>query len=760
MIEFEETSRNILHNLRVIENSLPSSLVNRFRTYETANQVHQAILRIREMNELYNEICRIMVNVGRFRMAWIGVPKLNETPAFEIMGSAGVTDTYLTFLTSSYSADERIPEGNGPFMLAVRNGKPQISLNIANDPLLTPWRAEGLRMGFQSMAAFPIIRRGQVACILSLYYPQPNFFVGEELRLLEEVVASLAFALEVQALEEERKRAEDQMRLSAKAFDTLEAMVITDENANIVLVNQAFTDITGYTSEEALGQNPRVLKSGRHNEKFYRQMWETLLNDGSWEGEIWNRHKDGTIFPEWISIAAVKDLQGMTCNYVGHFMDLSKMKAAEAEIQRLADQDALTGLANRRAFYKALDTEVLRRSLMQGNSFLLLVELDRFKEINDSLGHVIGDMLLQEVARRLSDGARVGDFVARLGGDEFVLLGQRTSATHSLELEAKGVAEYLRAMLSQPYTIDEHMIHVTVSIGIRAFTFDVHNPEEMVHDADLAVGQAKRVGGNTVICYEQVMKEKSQYMFTLEQDLRTAIARNEIEVFYQGQYDHYGRLIGAEALARWMCRGSWISPSTFIPLAEQTGLMKVLGWQILRKALDNLRKWNRATVFVPKLSINLSAVQLQDVDFVNQIKQILKESEVKPEWVVLEITESALIEDLEDVRQKMEVLCEFGVQFSIDDFGTGYSSLTTLHSLPIQELKIDTEFTKGLFSNPRALAIVKSILAIGQSLSLRIVAEGVESEDEQKELLKQGCTHYQGYLYMRPESYVDFEQHL
>lgn len=752
MFDFEDSEQN----KSLLGETIIHSYSKLCRTYKVTNQIHQAILRIRNVSELYPEICRIMVDVGGFRMAWIGIPKLDESPSMTIVGSAGITESYLEFISSSYSSNEQVPEGKGPFMQAVRTKKPQITRDIATDPLMAPWREKGLHLGFRSAAAFPVLLRGHVACVFSLYYPQPDYFMGKELRLLEEVVESLAFALEVHALEEERNQVETQRRLTAKAFESLEAMAITDQDANCVLINELFTRVTGYLQEEIIGKNMGILKSGRHNAQFYQQLWQALLADGRWEGEIWNQRKDGEIYPEWLAISAVKDQAGATTHYVAHFMDLTKWKAAEAEIKRLADLDALTGLMNRKAFYQALDADLLKRKLMQGNSYLLLIDIDRFQEVNDSLGHIIGDLLLKEVAKRLNEVVRMKEFVARLGGDEFVMMGWRTSPSKTLEQEARGLAGYLLARLSQPYFIEQQVIHMTVSIGIRTFSLELSHPEAMVHDADLAMNQAKLSGGNAIVGFDATLKQKSQLMFALEQDLRRAVERKEIEIFYQGQFDYQGRLVGVEVLSRWMRRGEWIAPSEFILLAEQTGLMDKLGGQILRGSLQQLRQWNQGTVRLPKLSINLSALQLQNPDFIDEVKQVIQEMQVNPRWMILEITESALIEDLEEVSHKLEALRAFGVQFSIDDFGTGYSSLSMLHSLPIQELKIDRQFTREMLSNPKAYAIVKSIIAIGQSLSLRVVAEGVENQNEREALFQLGCTHYQGYLFMRPESGLDF----
>ncbi len=744
---------------RAFEEATLRSYVELWRIYEVNNQVYQAILRLRDLNVLYSEICRIMVDVGPFRMVCMGVPSLTPTHPVDIVAHAGVTEDYLDQLR--LTGDENLPEGRGPMMMALRTGKPQIIQDIASDPAMTPWRDEALKLGVHSLAGFPVLLHGKVVGVLNLYHPRPHFFEREELRLIGEVVDVLAFAVEVHAMDENRRQAETQIRLAAKAFESQEAMTITDADANIVLVNKAFTKITGYSREEVLGKNPRILQSGRHSAKFYRKLWHVLLTTGRWEGEIWNRRKKGEIYPEWLTISAVKDEEAKTTHYVAHFVDLSEWKFAESEIRRLAYRDSLTDLANRRQFFQTLDQAVAEAGHSVQSGFLLFIDFDRFKEINDSLGHRVGDLLLQEVARRLTEVSRSEDIVARLGGDEFVLLSRAPSTSKSAVSEAMWFAEYVRAKLIEPYELETYVVHVKPSIGVRVLEVGHAFAEELVQEADLAMYEAKTSGGNRVVCYEPKMKLKSRRIFQLEQDLRSAIEREEIELYYQGQFDSQGRLIGAEVLSRWRNRGEPIEPLEFIPIAERAGLIMNLGMLIFRGALQQLHTWNHpSSARLPRLSINISAGQFRDPSFVEQIRLAIEEAHVDPGWVVLEITESVLMENPKEVRQKIAALRGMGVEFSIDDFGTGYSSLAYLHTLPIQELKIDRDFTKAIITNISAHAIAKSILAIGQSLFLRVVAEGVETAEERENLFQLGCKTFQGYYFMKPLPAGEFEKKL
>ena len=727
------------------------------RRYEITNQVYQSVMHSRDLHGLHKEICRILVDSGGFRMVWIGVTSKAQMPQVDIVASAGMTGENVRHL--EFSRSERVWQGRGTFMRILQTGKLLLIQDFASDPAMALQHVEALKLGFRSYAGFPIVVQGHVVGVLNLYQSTPHFFQRDQLQLIGKVVDALSWAVKIHDKDEQHRRADTQVRLAAKAFESQEAMTITDSNANILLVNEAFTRITGYSLAEVIGQNPRILQSGRQDVEFYRHMWHALLTKGKWEGEIWNRRKDGQIYAEWLTISAVKDEQGAVINYIAHFVDLSPWKAAVTEIEFLANHDALTGLANRRKFFQVLNQVWVGEASLKTDTFLLFIDLDRFKEINDSLGHRFGDLLLQEVAKRLSQETRSGDMVARLGGDEFVLLCRSTGPEASME-EVKAFAESVRYTLTQPYVIDQHVLHVTPSIGVRVLAMEYSNTQEVVQEADLAMYQAKSSGGNCVKCYEPKMRHRFRKTYELEQDLRIAIERGEIQLYYQGQFDHQGRLVGAEVLSRWMRKGVMVPPSEFIPIAEQTELITDLGMFVLRRALQQLHNWNRRRIRLPKLSINMSVHQFRAPDFVNQMKRVMKETQVDARWIVLEITESVFIEDADEARQKLESLRAVGVEFSIDNFGTGYSSLAYLHTLPIHELKIDRQFTREIVASSSAQSIVKSIMGIGQSLSLRVVAHGVETKEEEEGIFLTGCENYQGYYFMRPEPKGEFEQRL
>ncbi|MHB1956818.1 MAG: diguanylate cyclase domain-containing protein, partial [Sulfobacillus sp.] len=468
-------------------------------------------------------------------------------------------------------------QGRGSFMTVLQTGKLLLIQDIASDPALVLQHDEALKLGFRSFGGFPIVVQGHVFGVLNLYHSTPHFFQSDELQLMEKVVDAIAWSARTHDRNEHLKRAVTQERLVDKILESQEAMTITDANANILLVNDAFTKITGYGQAEVIGQNPRILQSDRQNREFYQRMWEALLTTGQWKGEIWNKRKNGEIYAEWLTISAVKDERGVATNYVAHFVDLSKWKVAVGEIERLVHYDPLTGLANRKRFFQVCNQMWSTEGLSRVDGFLLVINLDRLRVINDSLGHRVGDLLLQEVANRLSQETRNGDMVARLGGDEFVLLCHASARSETVVAEMEEFAESVHYTLTQPYVINQHVVHITPSIGAQVFARGYSNTQEVMQEANLAMDQAKSVGGNCVKYYEPKMKHQLRTMYELEQDLRIAIERGEIQLYYQGQVDHQGRLVGAEVLSRWTRKGMTVPPSVFIPIAEQTGLITDLG---------------------------------------------------------------------------------------------------------------------------------------------------------------------------------------
>jgi diguanylate cyclase (GGDEF)-like protein/PAS domain S-box-containing protein len=557
-----------------------------------------------------------------------------------------------------------------------------------------------------------------------------------------------------------RKQAVTELRIAATVFESIEGMLVTDADNNILKVNHTFTHITGYTAEEVIGKNPRILQSGRHDALFFVAMWKSI-NMGAWEGEIWNRRKNGEIYPEHLTITAVKAQDGSITNYVAIFADITPVKAAAAEIEYLAFYDPLTCLPNRRLLHDRLKSALASSHRSGKKCALLFIDMDNFKGLNDTLGHDIGDLLLQQVAQRLKSNVREGDTVARLGGDEFVVMLEDLS---ELDLEALAQAEMIGnkvlATLNQSYQLHTHTYFSTASIGATLFTGHEQSAEEQLKKVDIAMYQAKAAGRNALRFFDPNMQSNINARAALEADLRRAVTEKQFVLYYQSQVHRNRQIVGAEVLIRWQhpLRG-FVSPADFIPLAEETGLILPIGKWVLETACTQLKRWEKTTLPPNfQLSINVSAHQFHQTDFVAEVCQILHRSAINPNQLKLELTESIVISNIDDTILKMKALREMGVRFSMDDFGTGYSSLSSLKKLPLDQLKIDQSFVRDLSIDQDDAVIVKTIITMAKNLGIDVIAEGVETEAQRAFLDRHGCPVCQGYLFSKPVPLAEFEQ--
>ncbi len=547
----------------------------------------------------------------------------------------------------------------------------------------------------------------------------------------------------------ERIEAERRMREAATVFEaTSEAIMVTDAKGIIKRINPAFTAVTGYSPEEAIGQTPRILKSGRHDQSHYEEMWSSLLASGRWEGEVWNRRKSGEIFPEWQIISTVKDAQGNPVEFVSLFIDITQKKRTEAEIVYRANYDALTGLPNRNLMAERLG-QALKKAHREGlRVALMFVDLDLFKQVNDTLGHHIGDRLLQAVAERLRLCVRETDTVARQGGDEFVVLLPDVEDSAA----AGVVADKIITQLSAPVMIDAHEIHIGASIGITLYPDDGGDIEALFRNADLAMYRAKDAGRNNAQFFEPTMTAAALERRAMEADLRGALARGEFALHYQPVIDlANGQVSGAEALLRWQHpRHGDIRPDRFIPLAEDTGLIREIGAWVFEEGCRQLAAWQSAGHGPLTLAINVSVRQLPDSLSVDHILATLARHGLGAQQLVLEITESVLLAESPYMQQWFEAAGAAGLQLAIDDFGTGYSSLAYLKRYPVHHVKIDQSFVRDMAQDATDRALVEAILAMAHSLGLSVVAEGVETPEQAGLLMARACELAQGYLYSRP----------
>ena len=570
----------------------------------------------------------------------------------------------------------------------------------------------------------------------------------------------------------ERKLEEINLRISATAFETKEGIIITDNNNRIIRVNSAFTQVTGYSMEEAIGQTPALLNSGRHDSDFYQKMWLDLQQKQHWEGEIWNRRKNGEIYPEWLVITAVMDDKDIVSHYVATFFDISERKAAEESIRNLAFYDPLTNLPNRRLMLERLGIALSGCKRSNHYGALMFMDLDRFKMLNDTQGHDMGDKLLIEVAQRLHGCIREGDMVARLGGDEFVVMLENLSENQTeAAIQAQAVAEKIRDAVAANYsllagTVQENKppleYHCSISIGLVLFHDQTVSKKELLNRADMAMYQAKHAGRDAIRIFDPAMQSALNERSALEGYLRRALGHDELILYYQVQVDMTGQAVGAEALVRWdQPQRGWVSPAQFIPVAEESDLILLIGHWVLLQGCITLAHWAKhpATSQL-KLAVNVSARQFRQDNFVELVNLALQKSGANPRQLKLEITESLIMDDLDDAIAKMYDIKQLGVGFSMDDFGTGYSSLSYLQRMPLDQLKIDQAFVRDLIEDSQDAAIIRIILALGQSLGLTVIAEGVENDMQWSHLIKCGCSVFQGYLFGKPMPLAEFELHL
>ncbi|AQU83758.1 MULTISPECIES: bifunctional diguanylate cyclase/phosphodiesterase [unclassified Halomonas] len=559
----------------------------------------------------------------------------------------------------------------------------------------------------------------------------------------------------------EAKRAEVELQIAAAAFQTHLGILITDARGSILKVNDTFTRITGYSEAEVVGQKPRIFSSGGHNAALYRRLWKHVIKTGNWEGEIWNQRKDGELFPEWLTVSAVYSAEGTLTHYVATMSDISERKAAEQEIHQLAFYDTLTGLANRRLFMDRMGAALKELQRHQRCGALLIIDIDNFKQVNDTLGHYAGDQLLQSVARRMGKMLRDTDTLARLGSDEFAVLieGIDSGFAQTTQL-AERIAHKLLATISEPMQLAEENIVVSGSVGIAVMASNGYSEDDYLQQVDMALFQAKNSSRHRVCFFDPSMQATLLAHVKLEADLRQTQVDQQWQLYYQPQVNQCGAITGVEALLRWQHpeRGM-VSPGEFIPLLESSGLINDVGEWVLEEACNQLARWARCPPLNElTISVNISPLQFRDEGFLNRVEGVFTRTQAPLYRLKLEVTESLFVEARDEARDKMLALKAQGVRFSLDDFGTGYSSLAYLAHLPLDQLKIDQAFVQQVLESKANAAIVESTIALAESLNLEVIAEGVENEAQQAWLLAHDCNAFQGYLFGRPATAKAIEQ--
>ena len=547
----------------------------------------------------------------------------------------------------------------------------------------------------------------------------------------------------------DRKNAEEKLKLASKVVEnTAEAILITDANTRIVDVNAAFIRMTGYTKEEVAGQNLQILKSDRQDDAFYDKLWTEVKNTGWWSGEIWDRRKNGEEFPKWLSISAVNDERGQVANYVAIFTDISKAKEAEAQLRQLAHFDTLTGLPNRALFFDRLQKEIDRAKRYNRIMAVLFIDLDRFKNVNDTLGHSAGDALLRTISERLVKCTRKPDTVARLGGDEFTVILTEVPETGYVE----AITQRVVAELSKAVTVLGNEVFVSASVGIALYPSDGEDGEALMKCADTAMYHAKDKGKNTYQFFDAEMNGRAFARLKMEGALRRALRLNELTLSYQPKMNlANGKIVGTEALLRWHSQeiGN-VPPATFIPVAEETGLIIPIGRYVLTEACRQAKAWSDDALLTVPVSVNLSAREFKDRSLVRDIRSILNDTGLDANQLEIEVTETLVMDDLPTSIEVMQGLKDMGVHLAVDDFGTGYSSLSYLKRLPVDTLKIDRSFVSDIAGHSDDTAIVSAIIAMAHNLNMTVIAEGVETREQLRFLRDEGCHQAQGHLISRP----------
>jgi len=553
----------------------------------------------------------------------------------------------------------------------------------------------------------------------------------------------------------DRRLMQEKLQQAATVFEsTAEGVMITDTQQRISAVNRAFSEITGYSEREALGHTPRLLASGLHDSAFYAAMWHQLTLEGHWQGEISNRRKNGELYPNWLTINAVRNRENQITHFVAVFADISSLKHAQARLDYQAHHDPLTGLPNRTLFESRLLSALNSQQDNGSQGAVLFLDLDRFKHINDSLGHPVGDLLLKGIAVRLKEQLRDIDTVARLGGDEFIIL---LPGLHQAS-DADHIATKLLNCFTAPFQAGEHEFFISASIGTSLYPKDGCDVATLIKNADAAMYRSKAKGRNRVERYTRDLTAQASERVALEHELRRAIERNELSLYFQPKISLSNHeLVGAEALIRWHhpTFGD-VPPEHFIPLAEENGMILLIGDWVLEQACLQLNNWNRRFEDFGPLSVNLAGAQLRQPNLLGRIEQLLRDYDLQPGMLQLEITENFIMSQAEEALEVLHQLKRLGVQLAIDDFGTGYSSLSYLKRLPLDFLKIDQSFVRGLPDDPHDVAIVRAIIALGRSMQFTVIAEGVENQEQQTFLTLEGCEQIQGYIVSLPLEAEEF----
>ncbi|NMF89147.1 EAL domain-containing protein [Aromatoleum petrolei] len=731
------------------------------RARKVMAECNRTLVRASDEIGLLGDMCRFLVGHGGFGAAWVGLVRHDAECSIETVASAGDDHGALQSMHFSWSDTEA---GQTPLGKAVRSGEAQIVRDMSHDPATERWR-EGvvLRRPIEAAGAFPLICRGEPLGVLCILAAESDAFDTDEVNLLKELADDIAYGLRALRSLAAQRQMEDKLRLRNRAIEeSINAIVISEARSErdnpIIYVNPAFTLMTGYPAEDVIGRNPRILLGGDWAQPDIQRLRDAVRSGGSARVTLRNYRRDGSLFWNDVSVASMRDARGRVTHFISVFNDLTDRKRYELELEKQANHDALTGLANRNLLQDRLERGILRANRGGKQLAVMLLDLDRFKFINDSLGHPAGDRLLCEVAGRLRARLREEDTVARLGGDEFmIVLPDVGSESNVASLAAKCLDT-----LTAPVRLSGHDVRVTASIGIALYPRDAEEPESLLKNADVAMYRAKQGGRNGFRFYAPEMNARAMERLALEGSLRGALERGEFELHYQPKVSLAdGMVFGAEALLRWRDpQAGLVSPANFIPLAEETGLIVPIGEWVIDSACRQLAAWRAADLSGVSVAVNVSPRQFQQSDLLALLQNALRRWNVPAHQLHVEVTESAMMEDPERAIAVLASLRDAGIQIALDDFGTGYSSLNYFKRFPLDCIKIDQSFVAGIPTSREDAEIALMIISLAHSLGRQVVAEGVETEEQLSFLRQHGCDAIQGYLFSRPVMAADFPEYL
>ncbi|MDO8931627.1 MAG: EAL domain-containing protein, partial [Rhodocyclaceae bacterium] len=723
---------------------LNTALQRRNSMYAFLSRINKAIIHAVDEQSLLDEVCRAALDLGGFRLAWIGRV---DAASQRVMPAAvaGEARDYIGSAVVHVSAD--LPTGRGPTGTAIRENRTCVSNDYLTDTRTSPWQEAARRYGIGSNISLPV-SGGDFRGAFMAYAGERNYFDDEIVALMEEVAGDISFGLQSLHDKAEHAHAQAQIALHALVFDnSSEAMTITDGDNNIVMVNRAFTELTGYGLDEVRGKNPRLLQSGRQDRDFYRQMWASLQEHGVWQGELWNRRKNGEIYPEWATFNIVRDAGGRIVSHFAVFSDLTQHKAQE-ELYRLQRFDALTGLPNRILLQDRVHEAIAHARQHERYVALLYINLDHFRFVNETLGHLGGDEALRVIAKRFTSVVRAGGTVSRLSGDTFVVLLDDLNETAAIN----GIADALLLAAAEPMPVVATEILLSACIGIALFPNDGGNFDTLLQNADSALSKAREGGRNNYYYFTQDLNELAKRSLSMATELHQALEQGWFVLHYQPQVDTTnGQIKAVEALIRMQHpEKGLVPPGDFIAIAEETGMIVPIGAWVIREACRQLKRWQQEGHDKLIMAINLSPLQFSDPRLFATIEETIREEGVDPRLIELEFTESAVMRNVKSTVAVMKKFKDMGIRLSIDDFGTGYSSLNSLKQFPIDQIKIDLSFVRNLTSDPNDASIVKAIVAMSRALGVTTVAEGVETESQAGYLRNMHCDDLQGYYLSRP----------